>query len=224
GRLVAIKVPHSSKLDAAESTARQRFLREARVAAPIRHPHVCPIYDVGEHEGSLYVVMAHVEGGSLAELLATPGQKLDCDAAAELARQVASGLAALHENNVIHRDLKPGNILIDCEGRAVLTDFGLARPDNDSEHLTDEGEIMGTVSYMAPEQAVDADNVGAAADIYSLGVVLYRMLTGRLPFRGRKLQVLAQIASETPPPPSKFRPDLDPKLERIVLKAMERAP
>ncbi|MBI3406772.1 MAG: protein kinase [Planctomycetes bacterium] len=223
GRLVAIKVPHSSKLHQADSTGRQRFLREARVAAPIRHPHVCPIHDVGEHHGFPYVVMTYLEGGSLAECLAKSGKFADCKAAAELTRQVATGLAALHEHNVIHRDLKPGNILIDGAGKAVLTDFGLARPDDDSD-LTDEGEIMGTVSYMAPEQADDAESVGPAADIYSLGVVLYQMLTGRLPFRGRKVQILSKIAKDAPPPPSSFRSDLDPKLEAIVQKAMAREP
>src|SRR5207253_3001712 len=131
--------------------ARQRFLREARVAAPIHHPNVCLIYDVGELKGFPYVVMAYVEGGTLADQLGK-SRRLDSRQAAAWASQIAQGLAKLHEHNVIHRDSKPGNVLIDKTGHAVLTDFGLARPDADADHLTEEGAVVGTMAYMAPEQ------------------------------------------------------------------------
>jgi serine/threonine protein kinase/WD40 repeat protein len=221
-RLVAIKVPRFDKLHLHDSTSRQRFLREARAAAPIRHPNVCPIYSVGEHHGVPYVVMAFVEGHSLAEQLAGRSRQADCHEAVKLARQVAEGLAAVHAAGVIHRDLKPANILLDKSGQAVLTDFGLARPEQDTEHLTAEGSMVGTLAYMPPEQASGERDLDRRADIYSLGVVLYELLAGRLPFQGSATRVMGQMLSRNPPPPSQFRPDLDPALESIVLKAMAR--
>jgi ankyrin repeat protein len=129
----------------------------------------------------------------------------------------------VYSRGIIHRDLKPGNILLDPGGRAVLTDFGLARPENDAEDLTSEGVIVGTPAYMAPEQAGgQAEKVGPWTDVYSLGVVLYQMLTGRVPFEGPVLAVFTKIAREPPPPVSQFRADVDPALEGIILKAMAK--
>jgi serine/threonine protein kinase/WD40 repeat protein len=224
GRLVAIKVPRVDRWRLDDSTGRQRFLREARAAAPIRHPHVCPIYSVGEHRAIPYVVMAFVEGQSLAERLAGNRRFENCRQAVELIRQVAEGLSAVHAQGIIHRDLKPGNILLERAGQAVLTDFGLARPEQDTQHLTAEGSLVGTMAYMPPEQATGERELDRRADIYSLGVVLYQLLTGRLPFEGSSTRVLAQILNSSPPRPSHFRADLDPALEAIVCKAMARQP
>src|SRR5262249_16075632 len=174
-RIVALKVPRLDGPAQSRSVRVQRFLREARVAAPIRHPNVCPIFDVGEQDGSPYVVMAYVEGHSLAEQLARQRRFEDPRAAVAVGRQIGETVRAVHACGVVHRDLKPGNILIDANGRAVLTDFGLARPLEEPDHLTVEGAVLGTPAYMAPEQAAgEAAHVGPWTDLYSLGVVFYQ--------------------------------------------------
>ena len=221
---MAIKVPRFEGPQDAQNQAQQRFLREARAAAAIRHPHVCPIYDVGEHNGVPFVVMALVEGQSLAEPLSKSRYE-DCRQAAALIVQVADALEVIHEHGIIHRDLKPGNILLDKAGQAVLTDFGLARATQDAEHLTTDGSILGTPAYMAPEQAsLELGPVTPRSDVYSLGVVLYQMVTGRTPFQGQALTIIYQVAQQAPPPPTQFRPDLDPAIAAILAKAMARQP
>src|SRR5205823_1966341 len=143
--------------------------------------------------------------------------------AVTLTLQLLDALAAVHARGIIHRDLKPGNIMLDTSGRAILMDFGLARPEQDAEHLTSDGVVLGTPSYMAPEQAAgQAERIGPWTDLYSLGVVLYQLLTGRLPFQGPPLTVLAKIVHEEPPRPSGLRPDLDTALEVILLKALTK--
>ncbi|MBI3466717.1 MAG: protein kinase [Planctomycetes bacterium] len=228
GRPVAVKVPQFAGPPAAQATARQRFLREARAAAAVRHPHVCPIYDVGEQDGTPYVVMAFIEGRSLADRLEREGRLADPRAAVALAVQVAEGLAAVHDRGLIHRDLKPSNILLDGAGDAFLSDFGLARRQDDTDRLTAPGTLVGTLGYMAPEQVDGAGGFGPVTtrtDGYSLGVVLYEMVTGRLPFEtASPTHLLYQIVHGTPTPPRQLRPDLDPALEAIVLKAMARQP
>jgi len=225
-RVVAVKVPRFERLadlgdPSMQTGVKQRFLREARTAAQVRQAHVCPIHDVGEHDGIPFVVMAYVEGQSLSRRLKGSGRFADPREAAELVRQVADGLAAVHGHGILHRDVKPGNILIDLAGQALLTDFGLALPVNDPEHLTSTGVAVGTVAYMAPEQAdTEHGAIGPWTDLYSLSVVLYQMVTGRLPFEGPPLAVLSRIAHEVPPLPTKVRPDLDPALEAIINKAM----
>jgi serine/threonine protein kinase len=182
-RVVALKLPRFDGPQRDRASRVQRFQREARAAAQVWHPHVCPIYDVGEHEGQPFVVMAYVEGQSLAERLAGKGRYEDVNEAVALLRQVLDDLDAVHARSIIHRDLKPSNIMIDAAGRAVLTDFGLARPESDTEHLTSDGVIVGTPAYMAPEQAAgESERIGPWTDLYSLGVVFYQMLTGRLPY------------------------------------------
>jgi serine/threonine protein kinase/Flp pilus assembly protein TadD len=227
GRVVAVKVPHFDGPADVREKRKARFLREARAAAAVHHPHVCPIHDVGEEGGLPYVVMAFIEGRSLADRLRTQGRYDDPRLAVSLARQVAAALEAVHDHGIIHRDLKPGNILLDPAGTfAHLADFGLARPGDSPDHLTVEGELVGTPAYMAAEQATGAaEQVGPWTDLYSLGVVLYQMLTGRLPFEGpTTLGVLHKVASEAAPPPSQFRGDLDPNLEAVVQKALARRP
>ncbi len=227
-RTVAVKVPHFDGSPDSQAVRKARFLREARAAAAVvHHPHICPIHDVGEEGGLPYVVMAYIEGQSLAERLRTQGRYEDPRAAVDLALQVASALEAVHAHGIVHRDLKPANILLDGAGTSArLSDFGLARPGDSGEHLTVEGDVLGTPAYMAFEQATgQLDKVGPWTDLYSLGVVLYQMLTGRLPFEGpTTLGVLHKVTSETPPPPSRFRGDLDPVLDALVQRALARGP
>jgi serine/threonine protein kinase len=224
-RWVALKVPRFDGPEEHQTLGQQRFLREARSAALIRHAHVCPIYDVGEHQGMPYVVMAYVEGQSLAARLAGDRRFEDLQEAAALVRQVAEALEAVHAHGIIHRDLKPGNILLDRAGQVLLTDFGLARQADDSEHLTAEGMLLGTPAFMAPEQAAcETARIGPWTDLYSLGVVFYRMITGRLPFEGPTHALIFKIVYETPPPPSRFRKGLDPALDAILCKALARLP
>jgi anti-sigma factor RsiW len=222
-RAVAVKVPHFDRRRPDHGTAVQRFLREARLAASVRHAHVCPVHDVGEHDGSSFVVMAFIEGESLADLI--KHDRPDVSRAVELVRKVALGLEAVHAQGLVHRDLKPANILIDGAGEPLLTDFGVARPVADEERLTGEGVVIGTPAFMAPEQAGNEPaKVGPWTDVYSLGVVLYRLLTGKLPFDGPPLAVLYKIENESPPAPTTLRPEADAVLEAIVLKAMAKKP
>jgi tRNA A-37 threonylcarbamoyl transferase component Bud32 len=221
-RIVALKLPRFDGTQRDLGVRRQRFQREARAAAQVWHPHVCPIFDVGEHDGQPFVVMAYLEGRSLAELLADQGRFDDLGHAVLLVRQVLDALDAIHARAIIHRDLKPGNIVIDAAGRAIVTDFGLARPEQDAEHLTSDGLVVGTPAYMAPEQAAgQAERIGPWTDVYSLGVVFYQMLTGRLPFEGPGLTIFAKIMNETPAAPSRVRPELA-DLDTIVLKALAK--
>jgi WD40 repeat protein len=224
GRLVAVKVPRLDPAQRPEVAMVRRFLKEARAAATVHHPHVCPIHDVGEQDGVPYVVMALIKGTSLAERL-RGGRFEGLPESVEVVRQIAEGLSAVHAHGILHRDLKPGNILLGATGQAFLTDFGLARPENDTEHLTREGSFVGTPAYVAPEQVEwGPSKLGPWTDVYSLGVVLYESLTGRLPFEGPPLFVLSRLRTEAPPPPSQWRPGLPAELEAIVLRAMARRP
>jgi hypothetical protein len=224
-RTVALKVPRIDTAPEERAKRIERFQREARSAAQVWHPHVCPIHDVGEHDGQPYVVMAYIQGQSLAERLAQRGRFEDIGEAVTLILQVIDALGAVHGHGIVHRDLKPSNIMLDADGRAILTDFGLALPENQAERLTSEGVIVGTPAYMAPEQAAgEAGRIGAWTDVYSAGVVFFEMLTGRRPFEGAPLAVLGKILHEPPPPLSQFRPYLDPRLEAILLKALDKQP
>ena len=218
-RDVAINKPTFRGAGVAE---RQLFVRAARAPAAVRHANICPIYDVGEQDGQPYVVMDLVEGESLAEWLRRQGRFDDVAEAVTLVAQVGDALAAVHVLGIVHRDLKPGNILLDGSGRPVLTDFGLARAE-DQDHLTSAGQLLGTPAYMAPEQAAsELGPVGPWSDQYSLAVVLYQMLTGKLPFAGTTASLIFQIGSKTAPPASHLRPGLDPALERVLMKALSR--
>jgi class 3 adenylate cyclase/predicted Ser/Thr protein kinase len=220
-RPVALKVPHIAADCAAQM--KERFYREARAAAGLHHPHICAVYDVGEINGVQYLTMAYIEGQTLAELAAA-GHKLAPRQAAVLVKSVAEALEEAHSQGVIHRDLKPSNLMINKRGEPIIMDFGLARRIKlGDERLTQEGTVLGTPAYMSPEQ-VDGNlaAVGPASDVYSLGVVLYELLTGQPPFQGPAISVMAQIISKDAPPPSCHRPDLDPRLEEICCQAMAR--
>jgi serine/threonine protein kinase len=223
-RTVAIKVPRFEEPGQVSQVARARFLREARAAAAIRHSHVCPIYDVGEHDGTPYVVMAFVEGQSLAGRLADGGRFEDICHAVRLACEIAEALAAVHAHGIIHRDLKPGNILLDGAGHALLTDFGLSRFERDAEHLTEEGTLTGTPAYMAPEQA-RCGKVDARSDLFSLGSVLYQVCTGELPFKGNNITaVLSALALDAPTPLAESQPDLPPKFAALLMQLLAKEP
>jgi serine/threonine protein kinase/tetratricopeptide (TPR) repeat protein len=220
-RLVALKVPLFGQ--AAEQAVVERFQREVRAAASIRHPHVCPIHDVGQVDGTVFMTMAYIEGKTLAQhVQGRPSPSVR--SAAELARKLALALEEAHRSGVIHRDLKPANIMLDHRGEPIVMDFGLAwRPTVPDVRLTQSGAVVGTIAYMSPEQLA-GKTPGPASDIYSLGVILYELLAGRLPFGGELLEMLTHIASDLPPPPSHWRSEIPPALDTICQKALAKAP
>ncbi|MGH7226156.1 MAG: serine/threonine-protein kinase, partial [Gemmataceae bacterium] len=226
-RPIALKVmkPEVAK----NPMARERFVREARAAAKLKSDHVVNIYQVGEERQVVFLAMEFLEGMSLDDWL-KKGRKPSLAQAARMGRQIALGLADAHGCGLIHRDIKPGNIWLDSrhQGRAKLLDFGLARGDHEEHQLTQSGAIVGTPAYMAPEQARGA-NVDYRADLFSLGVVLYRLTTGRLPFRGdNTMALLAALALDTPTPPRQLNADIPPRMaaliERLLAKDREQRP
>lgn len=227
GRPVAVKIPHFEGHGAAREAAVGRFLREARAAAQVRHPHVCPIHDVGVQDGMPFAVMALIEGTNLGEKIQGGGQP-EIPEAVELIAKVAEGLEAAHVLGIVHRDVKPGNILLDESGEPYLTDFGLAwaPPSSDGgTRITRTGAIVGTPAYMAPEQARgDTERIGPWTDVYGLGMVLYQMVTGSLPYRGTVGRILESILLGEPLRPSRVRPDLDPALDEIIARALDPRP
>jgi serine/threonine protein kinase len=221
-REVALKVPHFD----AERGPRllNRFEQEARAAARVHHPNICPIYDVGEIDGKHYLTMAFVDGVSLNQVL-RKGMRVSPRQAAHLIRKLALAVHEAHNCGVIHRDLKPSNIMIDRRGEPIIMDFGLARRyRTDDVRLTRVGSTMGTPAYMSPEQCRgERQALGPTCDIYSLGVMLYELLAGRPPFSGEDaMAVLSKVLIEEPAPPSARRPETDRELERICLKAMAK--
>jgi serine/threonine-protein kinase len=222
-RPVAIKVlPPELAYDPA---IRTRFTREAQTSAQLAHPHIVPIYDVGEREGIAYFVMTLITGGNLAALLARePRQPID--EVRRLLCEVADALAYAHLRGVIHRDIKPDNILLDRDtGRATVTDFGIARAIEAGTRLTVTGIAVGTPTYMSPEQAVGEREVDGRSDIYSLGVVAYQMLTGRVPFAaGNSMALLLKHIGERPRPIAELRPDAPKAVRDAVERALMKAP
>lgn len=221
-REVALKVPHRGPQDAEEDV--RMFLHEARAAAAVHHPNICPVYEVAEKDLQ-YIVMAYIPGKSLEDYLRKRKALLKPKQVAFIIRRLALALATAHAKGIIHRDLKPSNILIDRDRKdVVLVDFGVARRVNpDGGKLTAQGKIMGTPAYMSPEQARgDSRAIGPTSDIYSLGVILYRLLTGRCPFTGTVPEILGKILHVRPSRPSKFRSDVDSELEAICLKAIAK--
>ena len=203
-RDVALKTP--SKRAAANPELAERFLREARAAALLRHPHLCPVFDAGEEDGRLYLTMAYLPGRSLRE--ATGGPQ-PIRATARLLGRLADAMAHAHDQGVVHRDLKPGNVMLDERGKPAITDFGLALRTGGGAtdgRVTQSGAALGTPAYMAPEQIVGRqDLIGPRSDIYSLGVILYELLTGRLPFGGDAMAMMGQALTQTARPPGEVR-------------------
>ena len=222
-RRVALKMPTIVGPDA--PVVRARFLQEARAAAALRHPNLCPIYDLGETGGVLYLTMAFIAGEPLQRRIG-PGRLLPPRQAVALVRKMALALQVAHDNGVIHRDLKPANVMIDDHGEPIVMDFGLARQTLAvTAQLTQEGEVLGTPAYMPPEQVTgDVQAMGPASDVYSLGVVLYELLSGTRPFDGDLLALLSQITLDPPLPPSRRRPGLEPTWDALCLTALAKAP
>jgi serine/threonine-protein kinase len=206
------------------SEARARFQTEGEAIGRLRHPNVIPMYEWGEHDGRLYFSMEYAEGGSLASQ--TRGQPQPPKDAARLVEAIARGAHAAHLQRVIHRDLKPGNVLLSADGTPKIGDFGLAKLLDADSGLTQTEAILGTPAYMAPEQARgEARRVGVATDVWALGAILYELLTGQSPFRGEgRHQTLEMVKNRDPVPPTRVRPEISPELEAICLKCLEKEP
>jgi WD40 repeat protein/serine/threonine protein kinase len=233
-REVALKIP---RLDLEKGSALlERFYREARAAADFDHPNLCRVYDVDQVGGVHYLTMPYLEGKALADCL-EDGAPLAQKAAAALVRMLALAMAEAHRRGVIHRDLKPANVMVVRDHLLVIVDFGISlrigtqdvavsgsgRSENTGERMTRVGAAMGTPSYMAPEQvAGELESINECSDVYSLGVVLYELLTGRVPFEGPNSIVLPLIRFSEPPPPSRYRPELHPRLEAICTRALAK--
>jgi outer membrane protein assembly factor BamB len=221
-RVVAVKMILAGQL-AGESDVR-RFRAEAQTAAGLQHPHIVAIHEVGEHQGQHYFSMDFVEGQSLADRIA--GGPLPPMQAARYVETVARAIQYAHEHGVLHRDLKPANILLDREDRPRVTDFGLARQITTDKGVTASGAVLGTPSYLPPEQASgQRDRIGPASDVYSLGAVLYELVTGRPPFRAATpLDTLLQVLEAEPAPPRLLNPAVGRDLETIILKCLAKEP
>lgn len=220
-REVALKVPHADLL--ANPRVVTRFLREAKAAANLRHPNIVPVFESGKVAGGYYIARAFIDGRPLADEI--PDGGLPFRRAAAVARELAGAVGYAHEQGVVHRDIKPANVMVDRTGRPHLMDFGLASRADEGSKLTTDGAILGTPAYMAPEQARGAGGeAGPAADQYAVGVVLYELLTGRVPFSGPAAIVIHNAIHTDPEPPAKHRPDTPADLGTICRKAMAKRP
>ncbi len=222
-RKCALKVL-SSQVTGFSSEAVERFLREARLYAELEHPHIVPIYDVGFEGNRAYLIMKYIEGRNLRDIISRSGS-LPMEAALKISRDILSALSYMHARGIIHRDIKPSNIIIEeGTGRAILTDFGLAKRVDAGTKLTRSGQLLGTPHYLSPEQA-RGEKITPASDVYSFGITLFEMLTGRLPFEGDSpLQILWKHVKEPLPEPRKVNPSLPAEVERIIFKATEKKP
>jgi tRNA A-37 threonylcarbamoyl transferase component Bud32 len=220
-RNVALKVLHPQYKDDSEYV--ERFRREARAVAQLSHPHIVTVIDRGVSEGHQFIVFEFVEGENLKQLLARTGP-MPVQRVIELGIQIADALAFAHARDIVHRDVKPQNVLIDQAGDAKVTDFGIARTLDVERGVTQTGTVLGTSNYLSPEQA-EGSPVTPASDVYSLGVVLYEMLTGEVPFRGDNLVVVAmKHVTENPPALLDQRRDVPPRLAAAVERALEKSP
>ncbi len=201
----------------------ERFRREAQAAANLSHPNIVPVFDWGEDTGTYFIVMEYIDGRPLSSILKSAGP-LSAERTADIGAHVAAALGYAHKHGVIHRDVKPGNVLITDDGHVKVTDFGIARAINTEESLTQTGAVMGTATYFSPEQA-EGLGVDARSDIYSLGVVLFEMVTGRPPFLGESpVAVASKHVRDHPPAPRELNPQIPPTFEAIILKSMAKEP
>src|SRR5271154_2023915 len=218
GQVVAIKFLPEALLQ--DSSALARFHSEVRIARQVSHPNVCRVFDIGDADGVLFLTMEYVDGEDLASVVRRIG-RLSPDKATEIARQICAGLAAAHERGVVHRDLKPANVMLDGAGKVRLTDFGLAAI---AANIHGAEVRAGTPAYMAPEQLAGKE-VTIKCDLYSLGLVLYEILTGKRAFEAATLPELLRLREESAPAsPSSLVKDLDPLLERVILRCLEKDP
>ncbi len=222
GRQVALKIPRFDRDDARQF---ERFQREARIAASLHHPNLCPVFDVGEVNGLHYLTMPFLSGESLAARLRREG-RLPPETAALFAARIARAMHTAHTAGILHRDLKPANVMISERGEPIVLDFGLARRTTAGDpRLTATAVFLGTPAYAPPEQiSSDSQTLGPTCDVYSLGALLYEMLTGRPPFLGHAHEILRQVLTRDPEPPSRLAPNLAPRLEAICLKALAKEP
>jgi serine/threonine protein kinase len=219
GRRVAIKILNDRHAN--DESFVERFRREAKNAASLSHPSIVSIYDRGEAEGTYYIAMEYLDGRSLKELVVARGPMPIGDAI-EFTRQVLGALRFAHRKGVVHRDIKPHNVMADADGRLKVTDFGIARAG--VSQMTEAGSIIGTAQYLSPEQARGA-GVDQRSDLYSVGIVLYEMLTGTVPFTGESpVEIAMRHLSDTPRPPSLQRPEIPPDLDMVVLRALAKNP
>jgi eukaryotic-like serine/threonine-protein kinase len=219
GRQVALKVLH--RRFAQDQEFVERFRREASAAAGLQHPNVVGVFDRGRHDGTYYIAMEHLPGRTLKEIVTTEAP-LEQARVVDIGMQILQAAGFAHRHGVIHRDFKPHNVIMDDNGAVKVTDFGIARAG--ASEMTETGSIMGTAQYLSPEQA-QGHAVTAASDLYSIGVMLYEMLAGRLPFEGDSaVSVALKHLSEPPPPISQFRPDVSPALESVVMAALAKDP
>ncbi len=217
GRTVAVKVLDDVAAKSADPASRDRFLKEARSAAGFAHHNAVSIYDAGEDDGVLFIVMEYVDGDTLASKLAA-SSRLTCRESVSIASQILDALAAMHSEGILHRDVKPANVLLTSAGKVKLTDFGIAkRLDDIDEALTSAGTVIGTPRYLAPEQAVGGE-LGPATDVYLTGIVLHEMLTGERP-PSALMGVPTQV-----PDPRRLRPDVPADLATVVTRALEYRP
>ena len=221
-RVVAVKVIRADAY--ADSGAAARFQAEAEAAARLQHPNIVQVFEVGEHEGSAYLVLEYQAGGGLDRRLA--GMLQDPDDSARLIETLARAIHYAHQNGIVHRDLKPANVLLTDDGIPKISDFGLAKLLERDDRLTQVGDILGTPSYMAPEQVRgDSDGISPATDVYALGAILYEMLTGRPPFKGTTpLSTMEQVSSIEPLAPGKLQRHTPRDLNIICLKCLQKEP
>lgn len=223
-RQVALKTPKTEGSGDAEFML--RFMREARAAAALRHENICSVFDAGEHEGVAYITMDYIDGVPLSRFVAS-SKLSSLDSILTMIHTIADAVGHAHHNGVVHRDLKPGNIIVDSEMKPFVTDFGLARRINtdDESRITQEGLLIGTPAYMAPEQIKGQQaKVGPRSDIYSLGVIFFELLTARLPFEGSVVELLTKSLRDDPPVPSRIRKDLPEDVDDICLKMLKKDP
>ncbi len=219
GRRVAIKILNGRHAN--DDQFIERFRREAKNAAALNHPNIVSIYDRGNAEDTYYIAMEFLDGRTLKELIVGRGSA-PINVAIEYARQILSALRFAHRHGIVHRDIKPHNVLVDGEGRVKVTDFGIARAG--TSQMTETGSIVGTAQYLSPEQARGGE-VDPRSDLYSLGIVLYELLTGKTPFEGETpVEIAMKHLSTAPKPPSKLRPDIPPELDMVVLRALAKSP
>lgn len=219
-REVAVKV--LAERFAADQAFVERFRREASAAAGLNHPNIVAVYDRGEAEGTYYIVMEYLKGPDLKKVIRDQGP-LDPAVAVDNALQILSALTAAHAAGIIHRDIKPQNVMVSGDGRLRVADFGIARADADQQ-MTEAGSVIGTAQYLSPEQA-QGEETTAASDTYAVGIVLYEMLTGRVPFDGdRPVTVAMKQINEPPVPPRVFAQEIPPELDAVVMKALSKRP